>query len=975
MKKLIHLIILLFSIDSLSAQIIAGSEIYYERTSNRTYKITAVVYRACNSSPLTNIDGWVINNTYKQNLPFTRTSITKINDTCGQPCQNINDFSNPGYEKHIYETTLDLNISAYQVFLNQCKISVAIFQNGRDGNLKTQNIGKYYNEATINICDSTISNHSPIFSMEPKFHMNANNPLSYSPGPQDTADYDSLAFSIEPVLVDYGTPIQYKTGYSYQVPLTPYCPPNPGVTNCRALPNAKPPRGCYFDETLCTIITTPTGVGEKGYIRIKIREFRKINNQWVELGSVSRDYRAQTIASSYNNPPYFVYSNTVSNSMCSEQLSLKFTAKDDAFLPMQTISDSTYVIYDYGFTPSTFNTSKGLREMQSDLTFYDDGSGKIKTKYYTIAAYDKKCNISLITKTSKITTKPVVEHTHQYTLDSCNILSTEVKLKDTTLQYSTYSYVTGFYTTNLSSNKYQLNGDGKYILYTNANVGNNYCTLTNIDTINVVNSFPKAILSSAKDTTVCSSAPIEIGFKPSSIPNLKSWDWYKNDTLVNSIDSSFKDTYYNTSNYKLIMFDQKGCRSFSNVLFKSVKTNYNLFPYDNLNKCPDDSLNITAYENIFKAPVTYQWTFDNETFPNNTSSIDLRHNKPDTQHYLRLKVTDDNHCIYKDSIWMTVYQSPRFKTITSKPKICYYEEYTLKLSEVKNDKIKMVYWKPDNSIIQYSNKDSITLISANPRTFYVTLIDSNDCFHIDTFELKPIANPKVELNKIKDVCSGVQVTANVKITDPDRASIYWYFNKQLIKTQDTFLQFIPDTSGQIQFKVGNDDYCFASDSEQFKVFNYPKVKILGDTIYNYRNRINLTCQSDYNNYYWSTGYTGQTLNIWAYSLGQPGEYTFMVSSANTLGCRSSDTITIRTDGFTGLQQLNYLGVKVYPNPAQDAITIENLEPGTIDILGIEGQLIQTIEIKQAIETIDISMLAKGIYIIKTDKGICSFVKE
>ena len=70
---------------------------------------------------------------------------------------------------------------------------------------------------------------------------------------------------------------------------------------------------------------------------------------------------------------------------------------------------------------------------------------------------------------------------------------------------------------------------------------------------------------------------------------------------------------------------------------------------------------------------------------------------------------------------------------------------------------------------------------------------------------------------------------------------------------------------------------------------------------------------------------------------------------------------------------------IYPNPATDKITIEVPQNTTIEILNINGQIIQMINKNGNKMTIDLGNLSNGVFIIKakTDKGITikKFIKE
>jgi len=72
-------------------------------------------------------------------------------------------------------------------------------------------------------------------------------------------------------------------------------------------------------------------------------------------------------------------------------------------------------------------------------------------------------------------------------------------------------------------------------------------------------------------------------------------------------------------------------------------------------------------------------------------------------------------------------------------------------------------------------------------------------------------------------------------------------------------------------------------------------------------------------------------------------------------------------------------ITVYPNPAIDQLTIESIQKSTIEILNIHGQTILQRQIQQGKTNIDISILAKGIYILRltsNDKtAVTKIVKE
>ena len=87
------------------------------------------------------------------------------------------------------------------------------------------------------------------------------------------------------------------------------------------------------------------------------------------------------------------------------------------------------------------------------------------------------------------------------------------------------------------------------------------------------------------------------------------------------------------------------------------------------------------------------------------------------------------------------------------------------------------------------------------------------------------------------------------------------------------------------------------------------------------------------------------------------------------------------DTITGIKEINNKAgnIAVYPNPTTGNITIESLQKSTIEIIDIQGQTILQQTAQQGKTDIDISGLAKGVYILRlcsNDKtAVARIVKE
>lgn len=969
MKKLI-LFLFFISFLKLEAQRIAGSEIYYERLTPRKYKITAIVYRECDSDPLTSINTYVLAGNLSQNLPLSRVSIEKINDTCGNPCNIRNDVGNKGFEKHTFEGTLDLNQNPYNSFLNNiCQVNIAIRQGGRDNSTTTHQAGLYYNEAEINICDSTVGNRSPRFSMEPKFYAALNQPLNYSPGPTDSSDLDSLSFSIEPVLTGTYTSIGYNSGFRFDLPLTPYCPPNPGVINCTAIPNAKPPRGFYFDKDHCALIFTPTNAGEKGYVRLKITEYRKINNQWVKLGSVSRDFLFEPITFRNNNLPYFS-PQLKDISLCSDSYEFEVTAKDDRYIPVQTAADSTTIFYDKGYVNSKFSTGLA-REQTASIVLRGEKTSQTKTYYMSFGAYDKKCNVDLITQTIKISSSDIVDYTKSYRIDTCNILYGGIQLKDTT-QKNSYGFSILQPDNSVKNFNYNfaMHQNGTHRLTYMVLSPNNGCISYQYDTIKLSNAFENPKLNYKRDTSVCISTPLNFQFRP-SLARAVNWAWYINDTMQSSKDSSLQDTFAYASKYKLVIFDRKGCSGESQLSFYPYnRNNYQLIANPNLTNCPGTDFKLTINSAYLKSPFKSHWEYDGKTTDTNSYYLSLRFPPAMQTRLLRVNVEDDNHCKYRDSVFLQSSESPYFK-LTHDRNTCRDSLVEFKLSQLNNSKVKSIDWFTSYpNVIFYYAKDSLHLF----RKIYAdeiisaVLVDSLNCTHTDSIRVRAYTTPNIRVTLPYPLCNDNESTITPVLLNTGNFNYTWKINNRPDSFTSKTLAFKEKAgNGKIYLKVDDSGNCAVRDTLSYTVYVKPNVRILGDTLYTLKDTVKLKASVNFLNYFWSYNVFKQEFQKPAFTFGnfgQPGYYKVWLISTDFRGCKDYDTVTIHIEKSVGIDPPNAGLIRLYPNPVQNELIIESKDLLAYALYNLEGKKILGGTMSSSRESIDLSALNAGIYFME-----------
>ncbi len=957
---------------NLAAQRLAGGEIYYELVGANHYKVTAHIYRECESDPLNSLSGFVAADTMRQNINFTRTAIKRINDTCGNPCHKVNDWGNPGFEKHTFVAFVDFNHISYSKFVTagKCFVHFAVRQGGRDNRTTTHGTGNFYLDAGVNICDTAVKkNKSPIFSMEPKFLMALNQPLTYSPGPLDSADYDSLAFSLEPVQSDYNKNITYNQGYSADIPITPYCPPNPSVTNCRALPNSNPPRGFYFDPALCHIVVTPTNGNEMGYMRFKIREYRRIGQQWVQLGFTCREMLVTPMISPDNNPVRV--SNSPSGSVftfCSEGMTLNFQTTDEPFLPKQTTVDTTHFTWDEGYPNFDLTIYDTVREKSASLTLKHDPKTIGKWTYFTIQVYDQACNLAINSRTFVIKNDPLLEYNKTYSIDSCNVFNYDVKSKDnlTTLQsfanvYTKENILVG--TTNNGVNL-TINTEGIHYVKYRIFAPGNKCFTEVSDTILIQNAFPKAELNITKDTQVCASYVANLKFNPYIIPGLSSINWYKNDTLINTGDSALQTQIHALSSIKVLLSNTQNCQSEKLIRFFNIKKTTVGLLSDTLNTlCLNTQAEYSAFvSSIQKQPVLYRWRFngiDSISYSNKFSFTVKDKGK------LYLRSTDDNHCIVDDSLSIQNYPAMSMKLLNDRVKVCKDSAASASLDSLSFAPFRIQWCIPGTDTLK-SFSLSYTPIVQQPSFIKVKATDFNLCELSDSFYITPINNPQVSLTGRDKICRGDSIILTALISNSTiNNSIQWYVNGNPLSNTDSFIVYKGNAKTRYKIRAGNEGTCFAEAEKELDTHPLTsKIKFTTDTFYNPYHKIVLSADTGYSSYAWFNGNNTGSTEFWAYQLGSPGKYTVWCRVTDKNGCMRTDSFDIYTDRKLGLDLTADPGFRIYPNPVNAVLHIETNTESAFVLSGSDGKLLLSGTLTEGMNTFPLEQLPAGVYILK-----------
>jgi hypothetical protein len=983
MKGLKHfLLFLTFGLVAHSnAQTIAGGEIYYELISSKKYLVTAHVYRPCNNNPLNSLSGFVIADTFKIPINFKRTLIQKINDTCGNPCNIQNAKSIAGFERHTFIDTLDLNSSPYDSILKAglCMVKFA-FYNKRTSAITTHDPGTavFYLDAQVNICIASNTIHSPTFSFDPRFTSACNQPMWYNPGPLDTLDFDSLSFEMDAPLLDEKKTVTYTGSFTKVLPMTPYCPPNPGVINCRALPNAKPPRGFYFDADLCQIGVTPTKCDEISNLKVKVNEWRRDSSGKFQLiGYICREMNLEIKQMPDNMPPYFIGSTKYS--ICNgKQICFTSGIKEDPFLPKQTILDTVHFDWNHGIPSASFNVSNPNDREKQAVFCWTPKQGLPKHRYvFASAAWDKKCNAFISTNGYYIQHYPTTEFNKNTSVKACNLVQMKAWKDGNINLYGNIEILDqnnkNIFHSSKSTDSFTINKNGTfYVRYSFSSLSNKTCLNTLIDTIQISNALYKGFEKTAVDTSVCKSFPAKLSFSPASYKQFMLWTWYRNDTFLNNTDTVINEVITKNTKFKLVLMDTRNCTATSERNFLPFIQSSNLLP-SSVNVCPNTKVDLVPSMGVLKAPLSIKWVFRSQNL-----SVDTLKFVPLQGEKIRLYITDDNHCNVSDSLTCLVYPAVSFKLNSNLSSICKDSTVLITPSNIAAVSPYSSSWKINTyDSLSFKDKSSFNFKIIEDSRITLRITDKNLCSFTDSLDVKNLEHPLISILDSGSHCAGEALYLKAKISNYNGPTDWsWKIDQVGVPYKTPEIQLNKTKDFEVILSLNHLYACNTSDTVKIKLFPLPKFKILSDSIYNRFALVQMQLDNSFENYLWSNGAKTKDNQFWASSLGAAGTYYIWCKVTDSNACSNELYKTIKTiDLPSGINELRSRKINLQPNPFTDKIKIISDENTHCVLMELSGKIILETNLLKGVNELNTESLAKGMYLIKVGEKIELVVKE
>lgn len=884
-----------------NAQSIGGGEVSYRLLSTKKYLVTAKVYRQCSGAPLNKLYAFVVSDSFKTAMSMKRTSIMRFDSTCGNPCNIVNDSSNAGYEQHTFTDTVDFNISPYNKYVQagNCLVEFAVHQFIRSS---TQNLASnsssqsFYLNAMVNICQNIQKNQSPEFTFIPKLYACCNQPFVYNMGIVDSSDFDSLGLELTAPLSDYKTPVSYAGNFTSSIPMTPYCPPAPGVINCRPLPNAKPPRGFYFDKETGDIQFTPTKCDEIGVIKVSVNEYRKDStNKFVLIGQVSREMFVTLKKCTDNNPSYITGNNKYS--VC-ENKTLCFTigTTDAPLLPKQTVLDTVTLFGNYGIPGATYTIiDSGAREKDMQFCWKSNKNNGSYQNRFSLMAYDKLCMENISSKGFIVYKKPSLNL--QLLLQSkCNML---------------------------------------------------YYEIINIDSFN---NNKKHIVYDVKVKHMTS--PTQILLQSSKI---------RDSVKVQKSGKYYIEVFGNNAAYNcpIVLYDTI---EINDIEYKIAHSSDTLF-------CFNDSVRLTPVPALSNS-IRYQW-YDSEKGKQIADSGSLYSFLNNNGfRIIHLVTKDKNNCILKDTVRIISRGAMERTPQDTALKVCENELTSIKINRLYGQQPFTISWYINNQY--FSNDSTLNFKLANSAKIMVEIEDSFKCPYNENVGINVIKKPKIDMRDTA-LCYNDTVWISSKVSGTGNYTYEWTLDQNLSTQKGKEFKLNLKGDHLLNLKI-KDGYCESQKTILVNFLPLPQFTIISDTVFNKADYITSDLNKTFTRYKWFNGTNTKSNEFWAYTLGTPGNYMIWCEVTDSNGCKSRETLKIRTNGRTIVEQDSYKGLLLYPNPVSNQLTIETQNLLNVEIYNSEGKLVYESRLNIGRNDIDVSTFASGIYTIKIDNGFYKVIK-
>lgn len=250
---------------------------------------------------------------------------------------------------------------------------------------------------------------------------------------------------------------------------------------------------------------------------------------------------------------------------------------------------------------------------------------------------------------------------------------------------------------------------------------------------------------------------------------------------------------------------------------------------------------------------------------------------------------------------------------------------------------------------------------------YTVTGESLGCSSTKTTSIVVFPNPTLSLSNNSPFCVGqtLQLQANtngISYSWSGPSGFTSNIQNPLLVTSSV------NSAGTYSLFIVSVNSCSVAASTTVTLFALPSLSVTGNTTICAKNQTTLTALGA-NSYTWNSAFLNSSLAV---SPSVSTVYTLSGSSAST-GCTATTTVFVTVLKCTGLDALDKTQeeFRVYPNPSHGLINLETFAPIRVRIYSELGILVFENNMETGIYSIDLSMLANGVYFLKAENTTTS----
>lgn len=385
--RIVLIILLTAACMPVAASSYLGSLILPRHTGNGIYEIEVLIYRDCHGtvfSPNLFLSSGQTHLVLGSPLQLGSEDITYFNKSCGGGCNDPNDTL--AVETVAFRFTADL--SGYA----NCEWTATIKGGSRDN--RHDNLAPaptYGNTSTFNKCLADPKEKTAVFGIEGYIRCAGHDVL-------ETAfimaeEYDSVSYELSPVLDSALQPVNYKSGFSFDKPLS-----------FQGFPDASlpAPAGLRLHAERGTLSFRPMQTGERAIVAVSVSFWKKDNNIMQRVKQLRHEVTYVFVDCGTNNAPKVLGSGSKAvhegEAVCFDIVTSDTDPADTVLIAMKA-----------HLSGSTFVHNNGLVRLASGEICWHPPVARLNQPYSIyVEASDKRC-----TGGSR-TTKEYLVHVHSY---------------------------------------------------------------------------------------------------------------------------------------------------------------------------------------------------------------------------------------------------------------------------------------------------------------------------------------------------------------------------------------------------------------------------------------------------------------------------------------------------------------------------------------------------------------------------------